>query len=81
MEAYIVDSYRRAVEAASGGKNTVIRDKNGNPSVMVVVPKFRLEDIDPGLGTGVHPAFIVHGKEMSLAAAASLSRASTLQPM
>lgn len=64
MEAFVVDSYRRAVEAASGGKNTVIRDKNGNPSVMVVVPKFRLEDIDPSLGTGVHPAFIVHGKEV-----------------
>lgn len=64
MEAFVVDSYRRAVEAASGGKNTVIRDKNGNPSVMVVVPKFRLEDIDPSLGTGVHPAFLVHGKEV-----------------
>lgn len=66
MEAYVVDSYRRAVEAASGGKNTVIRDKNGNPSVMVVIPKFKLEDIDStgALGTGVHPAFIVHGKEV-----------------
>lgn len=64
MEAFVVDEYRRAVEAASGGKNTVIRDKNGNPSVMIVVPKFRLEDIDPSLGTGVHPAFIVHGKEV-----------------
>ena len=66
MEAFVVDSYRRAVEAASGGKNTVIRDKNGNPSVMVVVPKFRLEDIDSSrnFGTGVHPAFLVHGKEV-----------------
>lgn len=66
MEAYVVDSYRRAVEAASGGKNTVIRDKNGNPSVMVIVPKFKLEDIDStgALGTGVHPAFLVHGKEV-----------------
>lgn len=64
MEAFVVDSYRRAIEAASGGKNTVIRDKNGNPSVMVVIPKFNLEDIDESLGTGVHPAFIVHGKEV-----------------
>ena len=64
MEAFIVDSYRRAVEAASGGKNTVIRDKAGNPSVMVVIPKFKLEDIDASLGTGTHPAFIVHGKEV-----------------
>ena len=64
MEAFVVDSLRRAVEAASGGKNTVIRDKNGNPSVMVVIPKFRLEDIDSSLGTGVHPAFLVHGKEV-----------------
>lgn len=64
MEAFVVDSYRRAVEAASGGKNTVIRDKNGNPSVMVIIPKFKLEDIDSSLGTGTHPAFIVHGKEV-----------------
>lgn len=64
MEAFVVDSYRRAVEAASGGKNTVIRDKNGNPSVMVVIPKFKLEDIDASIGTGTHPAFIVHGKEI-----------------
>lgn len=64
MEAFVVDSYRKAVEAASGGKNTVIRDKNGNPSVMVIIPKFKLEDIDSSLGTGTHPAFIVHGKEV-----------------
>lgn len=64
MEAFIVDTYRKAVEAASGGKNTVIRDKAGNPSVMVVIPKFKLEDIDSSLGTGTHPAFIVHGKEI-----------------
>jgi hypothetical protein len=30
---------------------------------MVRIPKFRLEDIDASLGTGVHPAFIVNGVE------------------
>ena len=29
------DNYRHAVEAISGGKETVMYDKDGNPSVMV----------------------------------------------
>ena len=32
---------------------------------MVIIPKVRLEEIDPALGTGVHPAFIVDGREIS----------------
>lgn len=58
------DSYRASVEAATGGRNTVLYDNAGNPSVMVVVPKFRLEEIDSSLGNGVHPAFIVNNKEL-----------------
>lgn len=61
----IKDNYRAAVEASSGGKNTVIYDDQGNPSVMVVVPKFKCSDIDAALGTGTHPAFVVEGKEVS----------------
>ncbi|MCD6526988.1 MAG: SUMF1/EgtB/PvdO family nonheme iron enzyme [Desulfuromonas sp.] len=57
------DALRQSVEAASGGKNTVMYDDKGYPSVMVEIPKFNLEDIDPSLGTGVHPAFIVNGVE------------------
>lgn len=61
----VPDALRQSVEAASGGKNTVLYDSKGYPSIMVVIPKFNLQDIDPSLGTGVHPAFIVNGVEKS----------------
>lgn len=57
----IPDALRQSVEAASGGKNTVLYDVKGYPSVMVVVPRFSLQDIDASLGTGAHPAFVVNG--------------------
>jgi hypothetical protein len=62
---YLPDTLRAAVEAASGGRNTVLYDDQGNPSYMVVVPKFNVEDVDSGsqMGTGVHPAFVVGGVE------------------
>ncbi len=59
------DARRAAVEAATGGKVTVLYDNLGLPSYMVVVPKFNIEDIMIGAGTGVHPAFIVNGVEKS----------------
>lgn len=62
---YVKDELRAAVEAASGGKQTVLYTSGGQPSIMNVVPKFNLEDIDPSLGNGVHPAFIVGGVEKS----------------
>ena len=43
--------------------NPIIYDSFGDPNVMVRIPKFRVEDIDASLGTGVHPAFIVNGVE------------------
>jgi len=61
----VPDALRQSVEAASGGRNTVLYDAKGYPSIMVVVPKFNLQDIDASLGTGVHPAFIVNGVEKS----------------
>lgn len=62
----IKDPYRAAVEAASGGRNTVIYDDKGFPSVLVCMPKFNIEDVtsDTSAGTGTHPAFIFHGKEL-----------------
>lgn len=59
----IKDQLRAAVEAASGGSQTVLYDDKGNPSIMNIIPKFNLEDIGEGLGTGVHPAFIKGGVE------------------
>ncbi len=61
----IPDALRQSVEAASGGKNTVLYDSKGYPSIMVRIPKFNLQDIDASLGTGTHPAFIVNGVEKS----------------
>ena len=59
------DALRQSVEAASGGVNTVLYDAKGYPSVMCVVPRFNIEDIDAGLGSGVHPAFLVGGVQKS----------------
>lgn len=59
--SWVRDMLRAEVEKMSSGRNTVIRDKNDNPHVMVVIPRFNLQDIDASLGTGPHPAFIVNG--------------------
>ena len=61
----VPDTLRRAVESASGGRNTVLYTAKGQPCHMVVVPKFNLQDIDASLGIGTHPAFIVGGAEKS----------------
>jgi formylglycine-generating enzyme required for sulfatase activity len=63
---FVKDDYRAAVEAASGGRQTVLYDDQGNPSVMTIIPKFNIEDVAPAgvsMGSGVHPAFIVGGVE------------------
>lgn len=52
------------VEAATGGQGTVLYTAQGAPSYFLVVPKCNLEDIDPALGTGTHPAFIIDGVEV-----------------
>lgn len=61
----VPDQLRRSVEAASAGKLTVLYTAKSQPCYMAVVPKFTLESIDPSLGTGTHPAFIVDGVEKS----------------
>lgn len=60
---FIKDDLRASVEAATGGRVTVLYTATGQPSYMSVIPKFRCEDIDASLGTGVHPAFVVGGVE------------------
>jgi hypothetical protein len=61
----VPDTLRKAVESASGGRNTVLYTAKGQPCHMVVVPKFNLQDIDASLGTGTHPAFTVGDVEKS----------------
>lgn len=57
----VKDTYRQAVEAASGGRNTVMYDDKGNPSIMVFIPRFNLADVIDGAPASPHPAFIVNG--------------------
>ena len=57
----IPDALRQSVEAASGGRQTVLYDDLNYPSIMSVIPAFNVETIDTDLGTGLHPAFIVNG--------------------
>lgn len=59
------DAIKLAVESATGGKNTVIFDDLGNPSIMVRIPKFKISDVISGGSNSVHPAFIVNGVEVN----------------
>jgi hypothetical protein len=55
------DTLLNAVLAASGGKQVVKYNVNGDPCFFTRIPRFNLEDIHPDLGTGPHPAFVVNG--------------------
>lgn len=57
------DQLKYMTEMMSGGRNTIILDDMGQPSVMVKIPKFNLNEIDPAWPTVVHPAFIAHNVE------------------
>jgi len=64
MEFSFKDLLRNIVETDSNGKNTVIYDDHGNPNVMVRIPKFNMDSWGIDGLSGVHPAFIVHGREI-----------------
>lgn len=61
VSAYIKDVRRHAVEQASGGRQTVLYDDLGNPSVMNIIPIFRYEDLGytADMGAGVATCFDV----------------------
>lgn len=61
----IKDTYRQAVEAASGGKQTVLYDDKGIPSIMNIIPKTDFKAIGIGDTTKAIPAFVINGKEVS----------------
>lgn len=65
---FIPDTLRKQVELATQGKNTVLYNANGDPSIMFPVYKFRYEDLgfagNP-FGTGVATAFLKNGVEKS----------------
>ena len=70
---------REHIEKVSNGKLTVVFDNKKNPHVMVRIPRFRIENVNPALGTGVHPMFIIGSKEATeiLIAKYKLSAAKT----
>ena len=56
------DDLKLAVEALSGGANTVLLDDIGMPSIMVALPWMRNADLYEGGDEGLHPAWIACGK-------------------
>ena len=57
------DDLKLSIEALSGGKNTVLFDDLGMPSIMVPFPKMKMSDLITGGSENVHPAFIINGVE------------------
>lgn len=60
------DDLKLSIEALSGGKNTVLFDDLGMPSVMVPFPKLKMSDLIAGGSENIHPAFSVDGAEKSV---------------
>ena len=58
------DDLKFAVQAISGGRNTVLLDDMGMPSVMVPFPKLTYADIMTGGTQDPLPAFLVDGHEI-----------------
>lgn len=59
------DDLKLSVEALSGGKNTVLFDDKGMPSIYVVIPKGKISDVIEGGSQNVHPAFFVNSVELN----------------
>lgn len=57
------DALKLSVEAATGGKNTVLLDDMGMPGIYVAIPKFKLSDVIDGAPQETHSGFIVNGEE------------------
>ncbi|ENO3962527.1 SUMF1/EgtB/PvdO family nonheme iron enzyme [Vibrio vulnificus] len=71
LTQYSIEGHKKAIEDASGGKNTLLVDAQGNPNVMVRVQRFNYEDanaailakygIDLQLGEGTPTMFMTNG--------------------
>ena len=57
------DDLKLAVEALSGGMNTVKLDDLGMPSILVPFPKLKYSDVIAGGTQDVLPAFLIDGQE------------------
>ena len=62
----VKDALRGAIEAASGGAQTVLYTPKGQPTFVNIIPKKTIQELSPHLGiNGTHPAFKVGDKEIS----------------
>lgn len=52
---YAIEGHKKAIEDASGGRNTILIDDQGNPNIMVRIPRFTYEDVNAAIlaNTGV----------------------------
>lgn len=57
----VPDSLRMSVEAASGGRQTVLYTAKGQPTYMNIIPQVDGPSLNATLPAGPHPAFIVGG--------------------
>lgn len=55
------DAMKLSVEALSGGKNTVVLDDMGMPSIMTRIPRYNMSEVIDGAPNTPHPGFIVNG--------------------
>ena len=60
------DDMKLAVQALTGGKNTVLLDDLGMPSIMVAWPKLKLSELFTGGSDTVHPGSIVNNVEKTM---------------
>lgn len=62
----VKDALRGAIEAASGGAQTVLYTPKGQPTFVNIIPKKTIQELYPDLGiNGTHPAFKIGDKEIS----------------
>ncbi|GIU12892.1 SUMF1/EgtB/PvdO family nonheme iron enzyme [Shewanella sp. MBTL60-007] len=72
---YAIEGHKKAIEDASGGRNTILIDAQGNPNIMVRIQRFNYEDlneailtrtgVDLQLGTGTPTMFMDNGTSRS----------------
>ncbi|KMK28647.1 hypothetical protein ABW11_07520 [Pluralibacter gergoviae] len=61
----VKDALRAAIEASSGGRQTVMYTSKKQPTFVNIIPKANIQDLNPALGiSGVHPAFKQGDKEI-----------------
>ncbi|MPY25187.1 formylglycine-generating enzyme family protein [Shewanella sp. YLB-07] len=71
LTTHAIEGHKKAIEDASGGRNTILIDAQGNSNIMVRVPRFNYEDLnakileltgaDLQLGSGIPTMFQTNG--------------------